>query len=308
MDGDWPTLNGKSFNGEEEYDVEGMQGLVDSDDDEDIPQTPSQEGSMKKPSEKDPGEMPWEEFMEDFRKSRPELNEFLQQYMMRHAGPNGSSADSSLTADDGRWAVKDEDAMEGARQSRNPSDAERREDEGEKVSSGISLFEVGQTAELNDIEQPDWMPLPKPLVVDSGAGETVIPRGWLVAHPVKDSPGSLAKDFYFTADGSKVYNEGQKELYMCTPNGGQIKKMTFQVAKVSKALGSVSKMVDHGHKVVFDTDWNGKDISYIENKQSKEKTWLRRENGVYVLDMLVAPPSFQPGNEGSSGFSRRGAP
>ena len=105
-----------------------------------------------------------------------------------------------------------------------------------------------------------------------------------------------------------MYNEGQRELFMCTPDGQSVKKMTLQIAKVSKALGSVSQMVDHGHRVVFDTGWNGTDISYIENKQSKERTWLRRENGVYVLDMLVAPPNFQPGNEKSSVFSRWGAP
>ena len=67
--------------------------------------------------------------------------------------------------------------------------------------------------------------------------------------------------------------------------------MTFQVAKVNKALGSVSEMVDSRHKVVFDSDDFGRDISYIENKATREKIWLRRENGIYVLDTLVAPPT-----------------
>ena len=159
---------------------------------------------------------------------------------------------------------------------------------------GVSLFEPhksGGAADLNEIEQTGWIPLPRKLVVDSGAGETVIPKGWLLAHPVKESPGSMANDFYTTADGSKVYNEGQKELLLATPDGKSMRKMTFQFAKVSKALGSVSQMVDHGNRIVFDTDAQGRDISYIENKKTKERIWLQRENGVYVLDMVVAPPS-----------------
>ena len=135
-----------------------------------------------------------------------------------------------------------------------------------------------------------------------------MPKGWLLAHPVNDSPGSLVKDFYFTVDVTKVYNEGQRGLYMCAPDGKCIKKMTFQVAHVSKALGSASQMVDHGQRVVFDKDRNGTDISYIENESTQDRTWLRRENGVYVMDMLIAPPSFKPGIERSSGFTWPGAP
>ena len=66
--------------------------------------------------------------------------------------------------------------------------------------------------------------------------------------------------------------------------------MTFQVARVIKALGSVSQMVKNGNKLVFNQDSSGKDMSYIQNKRTNEKIWLRQENGVYVLDLMVAPP------------------
>ena len=66
--------------------------------------------------------------------------------------------------------------------------------------------------------------------------------------------------------------------------------MTFQVANVQKALGSVSQMVRKGNRVVFDRTANGEDLAYIENKRSKEKMYMRLENGVYVLDVLVKPP------------------
>ena len=124
-----------------------------------------------------------------------------------------------------------------------------------------------------------------------------------------------------------MYNEGECELYMCAPANKTIKKITFQVAKISKVLGSVTQMVDHGHRVVFNTDRNVTDISYIENKHTLDRTWtrslrengvyvrtfienktLRRENGVYVMDMLIARPSFKQGHEKLSASGRPGAP
>ena len=74
--------------------------------------------------------------------------------------------------------------------------------------------------------------------------------------------------------------------------------MTFQVAAVNKALGSVSKIVANGNRVVF-----AQDGSFIENEWSKDRLCLREDNGVYVLDMLVAPP----GKRLEVGFVRQGA-
>ena len=60
--------------------------------------------------------------------------------------------------------------------------------------------------------------------------------------------------------------------------------MTFQVAEVGKALGSVSKMVHCGNRVVFDPSG-----SYIESLTDGSVLPLREHNGVYVLDAWVAP-------------------
>ena len=81
-----------------------------------------------------------------------------------------------------------------------------------------------------------------------------------------------------------------RKLDVCTLDGQQRRSMTFQVARVKKALGLVSQMVKNGNKLVFDQDGSGKDTSYIQNKRTNEKIWLRQENGVYVLDLMVAPP------------------
>ena len=62
---------------------------------------------------------------------------------------------------------------------------------------------------------------------------------------------------------------------MSTADGSQLRKVTFQVANVNKALGSVSKMVRNGNRVVFNAS-----VSYIENKMTNDILWLRKTRSV----------------------------
>ena len=111
----------------------------------------------------------------------------------------------------------------------------------------------------------EWTPKPQPLVVDSGAAETVTPRKWFPNHQKAEAEGSKRGVFYTTADGSTVENGGEKTLLMSTSDGAQLRKVTFQVTNVNKALGPVSKMARSGNRVVFDAS-----RSYIENKMTHD--------------------------------------
>ena len=104
------------------------------------------------------------------------------------------------------------------------------------TDADINFFEKGTTG-LCELQQNTWAPLPKPLVVDSGAGETVMLVDWLTSHPLTESDGSRANDFYTTADGSKVYNEGQRKLDDCTFDGQQRRSMTFSSCQSKKGSG-----------------------------------------------------------------------
>ena len=88
------------------------------------------------------------------------------------------------------------------------------------TDADINFFEKGNP-DLCELQHNTWAPLLKPLVVDSGAGETVM----------TESDGSRANDFHKTADGRKVYNEGQRKLDGCTLDGQQRGSMTFQVSR-----------------------------------------------------------------------------
>ena len=90
----------------------------------------------------------------------------------------------------------------------------------------------------------------------------------------------------------------ERTLTLSTLDWSSIRNMTFQVTDVTKALGSVSKIVANGNKEVFDGSG-----SFIENKRSRERLWVREENGVYVLDVYVAPPDC---HEKKKDFSQAG--
>ena len=85
-------------------------------------------------------------------------------------------------------------------------------------------------------------------------------------------------------------------------------KSKLNYTKVSKALGVVSQMVKNGNRVVFDEDAQGRGISCITHKSIGKRIKLRQENGVCVLDVLVAPPEYAKSvkEKNEKGVARQG--
>eukprot|EP00973_Karenia_brevis_P067566 9400404-Karenia_brevis.AAC.1 len=82
---------------------------------------------------------------------------------------------------------------------------------------------------------------------------------------------------YIAANGKKIPNLGEKVISAVTQEGIET-SMRFQICPVTKALGSVSRMTKNGQRVVF----NGEDDpegSYIENRITGSRTYMRLENG-----------------------------
>ena len=121
------------------------------------------------------------------------------------------------------------------------------------------------------------------MAVDSGAAETVIPHTLVMGHPIVETAASKSGVNYASATGQPIPNLGEQRLPLCTSEGS-LRSMTFQAAPVSRALGSVKRMNETGHVVVFD----GAD-SYIQNKVTGEINWLREENGNYLMDLWIMP-------------------
>ena len=137
-------------------------------------------------------------------------------------------------------------------------------------------------------EAPDeWTKLPRPIVVDSGACDSVMPADWAANYPAKSS-GREGVTSYLAANGETVPNQGETILNICTQEGAY-NKMKFQFAPVNQALCSVSGRFRGRSRVVFEEGYG-----YIENLTTGHCTWLEQKEGLYVLETDIAP-SNEPG-------------
>ena len=118
---------------------------------------------------------------------------------------------------------------------------------------------------LGNTEGEEWKLMPRPQVINSVAAETVMPTDWFTGHELKETEESRGGQFFVCAGGKEIPNYGGRTLTLSTLDWSSSRNMTFQVTDVTKALGSVSKIVANGNKVVFDGLG-----SFIENKRSRE--------------------------------------
>ena len=126
------------------------------------------------------------------------------------------------------------------------------------------------------------------MAVDSGATETVVGEEMLASIDTVEGNASKRGVMYEVANGVRIPNVGEKR-FQGTSEESVTRKITAQVCEVNKALLSVSKVVKAGNRVVFDDDDEG---SYIEDKQTGERMWMKKENGMYMLRLWVKRGAF----------------
>ena len=86
-----------------------------------------------------------------------------------------------------------------------------------------------------------------------------------------------------------------------TTNEMQQRGITFQVAPVKRIRLSVGKLNDAGN----DVSLNEKKL-YIYNVATGEYTFLRKVNGMFIMDLWIKKDDFSVGGKGGLGFTRRG--
>jgi len=117
------------------------------------------------------------------------------------------------------------------------------------------------------------------VIVDSGAVDSVGPPTMAMDVKVRDTPASRAGLKYRAANGTAIDNQGEKVIQAITKQDKKI-GMTFQIANVTKSLGSVRAMLDAGNRVIFQ-----KGNSYIEDRSGTIKTPIEERNGAFVFDL-----------------------
>ena len=147
--------------------------------------------------------------------------------------------------------------------------------------------------ELNAIgTESGWVKITA--VVDSGAGDNVLPQKELPFIPLAPTARSKAGRGFCGPSGEPIKNFGQKRVDVRTTEG-QARATTWQVANVRRPLMSVSKMTKAGNDVRF----NDK-TPHIHNLKTGEKTVMRKEGNIFVVDLWVRLPRT-PGIDTTNG-------
>ena len=124
------------------------------------------------------------------------------------------------------------------------------------------------------------------MAIDSGAAETVIPHTLVTEYLILETDKFRSGACYASATGEPIPNLGEQKLPFATEDGS-MRAMTFQAAPVAKPSGSVKRICQAGHYLIFDEDG-----SYIVSMITGEPNWLREQSGNYMLDVWI-PPSSQ---------------
>ena len=146
--------------------------------------------------------------------------------------------------------------------------------------------EEGRGEEIMTVmeKKGEWVRLSA--TVDSGASNSVAPPALFPHVKLEESDGSKRGQHYVAANGSHIQNEGKKCVVFRT-NENVSRRITFQCAKVTKPLISVDKMTEAGYDVIL-----SKSDPRIVHSRTGEVTRLRREKGVFILDMWMPASVF----------------
>ena len=114
------------------------------------------------------------------------------------------------------------------------------------------------------------------ITMDSGAARNVMPRKMVRDQSrIRPSEGSKRGAHYVAANNGRIPNKGEFDFVFLMSEGTP-EAMTFQIAEVNKALGSISYLVGHGYRVVFDKDTaSSRDTSCMTHKESKRVSRFR---------------------------------
>ena len=165
-------------------------------------------------------------------------------------------------------------------------------------AEGVEL----NAAALGASEEDEFLDVYVEAAADSGAGEHVLAESDAPAYAIEESPGSKLGQNFIGAGGHRMPNKGQVRLSMRADNGkkGRDVKTTFQVAKVTRPLMSVSKICDAGMSMRFTAA-----LAIVEDKNGKEVMRFRRQGGLYIARMKLRNPNYKPKTQPFTGQGAR---
>ena len=139
----------------------------------------------------------------------------------------------------------------------------------------LNMLQTLRPVALSSIGEDGWEEIE--MAVDSGASETVVGEDMVMTASIKESEGSRTGVEYKVANGESIPNLGEKK-FVAVSRENVTRNIKAQVCSVQQGLLSVKKMLEVGHRVVFDPTG-----SYIEDVNTHEKMRLKERNGMFFL-------------------------
>ena len=154
-------------------------------------------------------------------------------------------------------------------------------------------FLDAEDAEINTTETDnnEFLDVEIEVAADSGASEHVAADTDAPTYQVEESAGSRSGQHFVGAGGHRMANRCQMKLNMRADNGrnGRDVRTTFQVARVTRPLISVSKICDAGMSMKFTST-----MAVIEDSKGKEVCRFLRKGGLYIASMKLRSPNYKP--------------
>ena len=157
------------------------------------------------------------------------------------------------------------------------------------IQHRINLLTSSSPAQINAVDKGStgktkWIKVP--IAMDSGSMANVTPPS-IFSVMVQATEASKNKEVFHGADNTAIPNLGSQMASGKSDSDKPVDiNIEFEVANISRPLGSVSKLLRKGNKIVFDEG-----NSYIKNKKSGEQISLREEGGLFFLDVWVEVPN-----------------
>ena len=124
------------------------------------------------------------------------------------------------------------------------------------------------------------------ITVDSGACDWVANKQVARAFRIQATPASEAGVWYRSACGTRIFNEGEKTVRGYTSSGAYM-DVTWQVADVTKPLGSVLRMMETGNRVMFELDEGKNTRGYIGHIATGTKVDIVRKENALIMQLWV---------------------
>jgi len=118
------------------------------------------------------------------------------------------------------------------------------------------------------------------ITVDSGAEESVWPIDLVDEKDLVETEASRNDIGFVAANGARMQNYGALKVEF--ENAGKPMQMNFHATSVKKPLAAVCRITDCGNKVCFGPEPGD---NYIMNISTKERIYMKRERGTYVLEV-----------------------